>query len=356
MRLSRAPLLILSILLGCSAAPAEPPVPLEQAPKVTEVDALGLLAGVPTDVSAALAAANQPDASGALGRNRAGYFHVRFQIGVSDVALHAARSGDTALARAALAAIAYGEAYQLPAGDYALVVPPSLSGMPPASTADLASGISFYLGAVGAGLAGLEAAPWWQQPSSAALRAELTARLPGLRRALDYLVTQRADLFAIDERAANRLFHNALAYVSLGRRLGQSAAEAEGRAMLRAALERQAAPGYFIENGGYDSSYNGVSLLKGLLLWTQLPPGDADRRRLWQALWRAAQWQRSRVLSSGEISTDGNTRVYPGGESFLGTPKQVAAADCALAFWMIGRLSGQASFTEAADRIRSYYD
>lgn len=346
------------LLATACSSPAEdlPQVTDEPAPAVTEVSPVGLLEGVPADVSQSLAGANRPDATGALGRNRAGYFHVRFQIGVSDLGQHAARSGDTASAAYALSALAYAEAYQLPAGDYALVVPSSLSSQPPATAADLASGVSFFLGAAGTSLLALEAAPWFQLSEAASLRARRDARLAGLRRATDYLVAQRDALLAVDAQATNRLLHNAVAYWSMGRVLDHAAARAEGRAMLQTALAAQHQNGFFLENGGYDSSYNAVSLLKGLLLWAQLPAGDADRLRLWQALWRAAQWQRTRVLASGEISTQGNTRVYPGGESFLGEPKQVAAADCALAFWMIGRLAQRPDYTDAANRIRAHYN
>ncbi len=91
----------------------------------------------------------------------------------------------------------------------------------------------------------------------------------------------------------------------------------------RALSQRDAARGYFIEGGGWDSSYNGVAAKLALELFTLLPsdPAPPIRRELEIASSCAMNWQKSRILTSGEISTEGNTRGFSGWRSVSGQRK-----------------------------------
>ncbi len=59
--------------------------------------------------------------------------------------------------------------------------------------------------------------------------------------------------------------------------------------------------------------------------------------------------------STGEVLTTGNTRVYPGGESFLGQPKIIAVGDIVMAFNYYYQLSGDTSVKSTADKVLAYY-
>jgi hypothetical protein len=61
------------------------------------------------------------------------------------------------------------------------------------------------------------------------------------------------------------------------------------------------------------------------------------------------------VLSTGEISTQGNTRVYDGGEKFLGEEKKVAWKSTAIAFYIMKFLSGKSEYEIAANKLRTFY-
>ena len=89
-------------------------------------------------------------------------------------------------------------------------------------------------------------------------------------------------------------------------------------------LAKQNPVGFFPEGDGFDSTYNGVSIRLGIVLLGILSSQEAIGGRLKKSVSCSVQWQASRVLDTGEISLQGNTRVYPGGETFLGSKKQVA--------------------------------
>ena len=83
-----------------------------------------LIKQLPIDVIDGLT--KEPTAEGALGRNRDGYFHVRFQVDIAFLASYAVRSNsDAALAKFILA-VDYSFVRQKPRGDFELVIPSNL--------------------------------------------------------------------------------------------------------------------------------------------------------------------------------------------------------------------------------------
>lgn len=303
-----------------------------------------------------LGRANLPDAQGALSRNQAAYFHVRFQVGIGPLMDYAlARENPTALDQA-LRVLEYSFQHQRPAGDFALAIPPDLATAPPPTAADLTSGVAFFLAAAGPALLACEESDWYRAaPATAALRARGTALRPRVQLAATWLQQQQATLAAYDSLAPNRLFFDALAYYSLGRYLQEPALQQTGLRFARRAVARQQGRGYYEEGGGYDSSYQGVALAQGFRLLALLPASEPFRSELWNSLACAADWQTSRVQASGEISTQGNTRVYPGGETFLGAEKQMAWTSTLLAYWSMYLFSQQARYRELAGRLVAYY-
>jgi hypothetical protein len=307
----------------------------------------------PADITAQLAARHVPAADGALGRNKAGYFHARFQLGVHLLATQAVLARDPDAAARSLQAIAYALARQQDDGRFALVVPAKLAAGKPANAADLASGSAFFLASAGTAVVLLgegEAAPdpAWLTP---ALRAQRDALRPGLRRALAALVEDSERLAHADARAPNRLLFDALAFRSLGLALDDPAALARADDFVRAALALQHRDGYFIEGGGFDSSYNGVACAIGYRL-LGLDPGH---RELAQALGRAMAWQRTRIADDGTVRTDGNTRVKPGGESFLGQAKQVDVPHTVESLSLAAAHTGDPAWADLARRVVARY-
>jgi len=83
-----------------------------------------------------------------MSRNRDGYFHVCFQMGISLQADLPVYNENTQALEYAIKSIEYAFQHQTSNGDFQFVVPPDLSGETP-NEADLASGVSFFLSSLG---------------------------------------------------------------------------------------------------------------------------------------------------------------------------------------------------------------
>ncbi len=301
-----------------------------------------------------LAASAQPASDGALGRNRSGYFHARFQMDVLPLTLYAITTAQPADLDTALRAISYAFAYQEPSGDFALQLPAALQNQQ-LSAGDRASGTAFFLAALGPALLALDDSPWYAQDAdTAAARQQIEQLRPSFERALAFLKSQASVLQRADAAAPNRLLFDALALVSLGRYLNDQAAQLLGIDVMDRALALQDPAGFYAERGGYDSSYQAVALHVGLLLLPALTD-TAAQQRLWRSLVCGSDWLATRIAPSGEIVTDGNTRVYPGGEQFLGVEKRVAYKDAALAFWHLYALTQAERYAAQAQHIAAFY-
>jgi hypothetical protein len=297
----------------------------------------------------------RPTPEGALGRNVSGYFHVRFQLDIGFLAANAVRFSNEAALEGFVLATEYSFQRQQPAGDFELVIPASLQSQPRPTTGDLASGTSFFLSALGSSLVLLNQSPWFINRQNDVLKNRLNALTPKFQLALNYLKSQTQVLKDYDRAAPNRLLFDALAFYATGLFLNDADAKTIGLEFIRLALAQQDPAGYFIEGGGYDSSYNGVSTRLGLVLLAILPKDSPQYAPVQKALGCAIPWQAARVNSSGEISLQGNTRVFPGGEQFLGEEKQVAWIDTLLTFYFTAAFSADTSYETLAKRVESFY-
>lgn len=310
------------------------------------------------DVMRRLSFANQPTSEGALSRNSTGYFHVRFQMSISTLTMYAVLAENVTEVEKAVKAIEYSFQYQLPDGDFRLIQPASLAQMPPASEVDLASGSAFFLSSLGVSLSALQESRWFTTSNEARpYRERIEALRPKIVLALERLMQRSEILLRADAAAPNRLLFDALAYQTLGTYGNIAEAQRLATRFTEAALALQVAEGYFQEGSGYDSSYQGVGLSVGWNVYLTLAPAQsALRERLWKALSCGTSWQRSRILPSGEIITQGNARVYPGGEKFLGEEKSIAWKDTVFSFWYYFHLSQRAEYNTLAMSVLRYYD
>jgi hypothetical protein len=297
-----------------------------------------------------------PDAEGALGRNKNGYFHVRFQMDVGYLATHAITFQSEVTLEYFLRAVEYSFARQLPAGDFELVIPQELESLGPPTEVDLVSGIAFFMSAVGPALVSLQQSTWFELRNNPATNQQLAHLQPKFIAALNFLKIKKELLQRYDADAPNRLLFDAVAFYSMGIYLNDVEAKAIGLDFAQRAMNLQAEAGYFIEGGGFDSSYNGVALRLGFSLLALLPPDDAMAKELAQCLACAVQWQVGRIDNDGEISLDGNTRVYPGGEEFLGDEKQIAWVDTVVSLYFAFALSRDETFSKAAKAVEGFYD
>jgi len=285
-----------------------------------------------------LAEVHSPTKSGAIGRNKQAYFHVRFQRGIHYIADYALVSKRCDLVQRFLTTVEYSLDQQLASGDFNLVIPKSLKNQGTPSIADRASGVAFFVASLGLGIHALDTNSWFTENSGCAReRRKLATIKPRLQSTLTYLLKHQQYLKTADSHAPNRLLFDALAFETLGRILNNDVArEVATSFVAKATIQVHAKHGYFIEGGGFDSSYNAVATALALRLLL-IGYGGHD---LHPICTNAIRWQSEQVLGSGEVSTEGNTRVRPGksGESFLGREKDVDVAHVVEAFTLASQV------------------
>ena len=353
--------LLIQLFLACGSEVIQPQdLSCSTAESPLELSYNELVQHIPAEVQELIT--ELPDSEGALGRNKVGYFHVRFQLGMSRLSDYAISQESPAALNAYVQTLEYAFSYQRAAGDFDLLVPEDLSNtadFQPPSAGDLASGVAFFGKSLGVSLLSLEYSPWFNQsPEIAPLRDRIRGLRPQLQAMLVYLKTMVDELRQVDAHAPNRLLFDAIAFYTLGQYLVDEAAQEIGLDFARKAFQQvDAERGYFIEGGDYDSSYNGVALQLAVELWSLLPLEEeaSFRKQWWPLINCAAAWQQSRVLANGEISTTDNTRVFPGGEEFLGREKDVDVLSTLKSFYYVAALIEDEDYADIAGQIRRFY-
>lgn len=305
------------------------------------------------DIIEKLATSNQTDASGALDRNKTAYFHVRFQMGISPLADYAVDAQNSTALEMVVRAIEYSFKYQLVDGDFQLVIPSDLVNTANATEGDKASGIAFFYSALGAGLLALQENSGYQAQLASKQRIEIL--IPKYQLTLNFLKSKVTLLKQIDAVAPNRLFFDALAFYSMGKYLSDKDAMNIGIDFANLALAKKQPEGYFLEGTGYDSSYQGVGIAIGFRLLSVLQSDEPIRQILYNNLACATRWEMSRIKTTGEISTEGNSRVYAGGETFLGKEKQVAYSNVIVALYNMYYYSGKEEYNDSANKVLAFY-
>ena len=312
------------------------------------------LAGLSAELLNPLAERQQPDAAGAMGRNRQDYVHVRFQMGLHQLVDYALVKQDQQALQAFYRAADYAMQHQQADGDFQVQLPAELNRGQTVGIADRTSGVAFFMYSLGSAAMALETSQWFSSATELVEhRAQLVVLKSQVADTLAFLLRHKVILFKADSRAPNRLLFNALAFYTLGQWLDHPSALTTADEFINLALSQVHPEGYFIEGGGYDSSYNGVAtaLCYRLLLLGHPHPALPDRCQA------ALNWQQSRVLPSGEISTTGNSRVNSRGqgESFMGRKKDVDVGHTTEALMLAALYHKDASLIIQARQILSHY-
>lgn len=258
------------------------------------------IANLPEAPAAKLAEAFAPNKAGAIGRNKKSYFHVRFQRGMHHVADYGIVSKRVDVIERFVLAAEYAMQHQLASGDFSVEIPSELQSMGKPSDTDRVSGVAFFTASLGLGILALDTNTWFMtSPSSKGLRDRLSTLKPKLKSTLSFLKQNQSLLEAADRHAPNRLLFDAIAFISLGQILNDSVSKEIGVVFTNAAIRQIHENGYFIEGGGFDSSYNGVATALAL----RLALLDQEGINLKAIGGKAIAWQKGRVLATGEIST-----------------------------------------------------
>jgi len=170
---------------------------------------------------------------------------------------------------------------------------------------------------------------------------------------LAYLSQNLADIYAQGARATNRLAFAATAFILAGERTGNVQAVRSGKLLLEQAFLLQSADGYFSEKGGWDTSYQAVTMLQLEALYF----GSADpavRNAVAIRLQRAALWLEARVHATGVVCDRGNTRTANNADD---SPehKQINYPEVALALGYAGAVLSDESLIDAGASVADYF-
>lgn len=353
----KSAVVILSLLFvfsSCKEEENEDAYTCESVPLNESFTYLDLIAAVPDEVLTGFV--QQPTEEGALGRNKNGYEHARFQLPITHLANYAVHFEDEEALTAFVKSIGYTFQYQTTDGDFEFIAPPDTPADKQPLSVDLASGTIFFGYGLGISLHALSTSEWYQGLSDDhSSKQAILGWQSNIESLLAYLKSDLELIKEYDKASPNRLFFDALAFYTLGEYLKDESAQQTGMGLATHAMSlREQTAGYFIEANGWDSSYNGVALKLGLELYVLLDGGEL-KNLLKDGLSCAADWQSSRVLETGEISTEGNTRVYPGGESLGGREKQVDVEKTAYSFYYMTTLTSDQSYADLSQLILEFY-
>lgn len=294
---------------------------------------LTVLRGIPHTVLDRLSFDAAPDAAGDMQLNRGHWNSVVFQRVAMPLFWVGAAEADQHKVDEAWLAVDAAFRHQQGDGSFASA---DGSAMRPTDMA-------FWLQALGHGLLVLR-----ESPLAAQNAGRIAAVLPKIRAAASWL-QQRDHLATLaqgDKLGTNRVFVDAGAFQTSGLLLNDSSFIATSNDLLDGALSRETAQGVLPENGGFDSSYQAVSLVQCSYLLLQAP-----RDQLVSALTVALNRELEVISKSGVVSVAENTRTGRGQEMIYGHPKPVDQRSVILGLYYAGLTLGRPDAIAAAEHV-----
>ena len=338
------------LFFSVASIPIPIPIALAKAPKASEWQ---VVSAFDLNLLRLLAKAHHPDQDGAVGHNQQGYISVAFQRYSSEPIIYGVETKNVRLIETGVRAFEYAFAHQNPDGSFPYNPPHAVSTP---TAADIASPVAGFYSDFGHSLLLLQDCEWFQKSEETAnLRLRLNQLLKPATTSLIWLMGQQAALRHYDLKTTNLLFLDAAAYYFAGKALKHSDAVKLGESFTRLALQQQTEVGFFWEKGGYDSSYQSVSLRLALWLYANLQSGAVSlKRNLWIAIEKGIGWELTRILPTGEVLTEGNARVYSGGEKYFSKEKGVDYIQVILALNYYSKLSGDLVVQRVADQVLTF--
>lgn len=296
------------------------------------------------------------DAVGAIGYNQGEYHSVGEQRHIGPHVLRGLVERSTTELSSAVLAMEYSFAHQNPDGSFQVV---EFANMPNGLPTFDPIGVSFFYADLGRSLSLLREDSWFMTSvATSSLRQRVAALTPAIVRGLNWLMSPPAlsVLQRTGRSGTNRWTFGANALALTGQYLSDRAAVAAGLGLLNDVLEAQQPDGTLPELGGYDSSYQGVSLSNMQYLLLDLnTSNDPVAPSLERAIARGVAREQRSITPPGQIITVGNTRVYCGGGTWLGEPKGGDYRDVVIALAYQGGITANPSLVGQASRVASYY-
>ena len=286
---------------------------------------------------------DHPDKQGNLGRNKNEqlYSSPDFQRKMWELFLEAVETKNTIELDEAFNAMELPFNHMLPNGDFVFTPFTNVSLNDQNITGyDGHSGNGgnyFFMWSVGITLQILKESDWFNiDTATINFRERLKNLTSPILKAEDYLSSAK-NLAILDKdvKADNRIWIKAIAFYGPGIYVNNANLTSIGTRYAKQALSNfDSKTGIFSENGGGDTSYQGVNLLVASQFSFLLPSTDPLKTQIQNAVICGSKWEINQADVSGKISVDNNTRVKANGEKYYGTVKNldVWAVNWGLAF------------------------
>ncbi len=288
--------------------------------------------------------------SGLLGRNHkwGKLYSPRFQLGAGKALRITLVAGDMGRAKKAYLGIRKGTEAISENGYVRTTIPAKIARGRSLSEGDIASAAAFYLGDACLGIIAMEAIVDVKKVANKRSR-KMTKK--ALKRGIVWLLSQQEVLMKYDHHAPNRLLFDALAFQACGVLAHNEPSIKAASTFVQNAIQLLNPEGYFLEGGGWDTSYQAVAINVGkdVLL------AGFQSTELESSLFKAAVWLERRIDNSGRVNSSGNKRTCEGGESFLGKPKKIALDDVFMSLAYLGTMKHDQKLIDAAKRISQWY-
>ena len=305
-----------------------------------------LLKSLPASAAAFMLERGEPDAQGYVGFHRRDgkWYEAGMQRGGCRMVIAAVVDGDEARADAAWRAVEVTFAQQLEDGGFVSNPQPGESFAP--AKVERIETACFFLQECARAILVIKASPM-----AGHFEARLKELEPKLRRAADFIQQGVEPLIWKVGHTANRLLITGKAYGLCGLVLNDDPLKASCARLVAEALKRRDAEGVFIERGGRDSSYCAVSLLMGQQILLYLPNAELEA-----AMTQTMAWVRTRVMDTGEVMVEGNTRTGVGREAspVSGKTKEVNYREVAQALCYFGVMRGDAEAVALAEKVAGF--
>jgi hypothetical protein len=277
---------------------------------------------------------------GAVGRNMKSFSDVAAQRGAGYLIMRGIVERNAALVDGGVRALEYAFARQNAAGYFE-----NGRGVAPEKAVEADA---FFLQAFARSYLILRDSEYWPQ-----FGARLERLRPNLLRAMSWLSGQSQELLREDRNATNRLWFDAIAFTLSGMILDDHLLVQIGEDFIGEGLRRQQPDGSFIEHGGFDTSYQAVSIINVEVLLVYAS-NTQMASRLHECLMRALAWERPRIRPDGSVEIAGNARTGLGQETFLGQPKEVNYPEVALALFYASAITRDQDLLHSAEAVVEY--
>lgn len=245
------------------------------------------------------------DVNGAMGPNKTTPKTVRYQTDALWLMRHGLARGSMDLVNAASSAFAWGFDTQNGAGYFENAMGPNGTAIP---ATDAIEADTFFIAAFANAYKLVLG-----QPELGNLATSYATLNTALSASLAWMEANNAHIYSQATQTPNRLMFAAVAFVLGGGIISNSTYQARGVNFATTALGMRHTDGYFIEKGGYDSSYQGVIIMLMSFLWMHATDATV-RSTLKTAIETAVNWELTRIDADGQILTAGNSRTGPDGE------------------------------------------